>query len=212
MQPTSILSIAMNNIKSVSLPNNTPFNTSFKTLAGSASIDLANGQIKISNLPILGNTQTPVYLYGPVKETFINLFGNTTYEYVIEVNPSTKATTIYKINADGTLTNATSTYDISKLPGTYKIIDTPFITPATTQQLSPTPTTTPSPTYVAVNMVDKLAEKGIKVLGAYLNNPMPNALQYSSPGTFLSQIDYHGDTNIYSPLIRMGKKWKNSQI
>ena len=66
---------------------------------------------------------------------------------------------------------------------------------------------TPIPTFTSASVsADKLAEKGIKVLGSYLNNPMPYALKYSSPGTFLSQIDYKGSTNIYSPLIQMKKQ------
>ena len=56
------------------------------------------------------------------------------------------------------------------------------------------------------NNLENLAEKSIKVLGSYLNNPMPGALKYSTPGTFISQIDYKGSTNVYSPLLIFGKK------
>ena len=54
----------------------------------------------------------------------------------------------------------------------------------------------------------QLLEKIIKMAGTYLNNPMhkaiPKAMNYAFPGTFVSQIDYTGSTNIYSPLLQLG--------
>ena len=50
----------------------------------------------------------------------------------------------------------------------------------------------------------KLFDKGLQMLGSYINNPMPGVLQKSTPGTFISQIDYRGATNVYSPLIQFG--------
>jgi hypothetical protein len=53
------------------------------------------------------------------------------------------------------------------------------------------------------NMTYKLLEKGITMFGTYLNNPMEHVLKHSNPGTFISQIDYKGSTNVYSPYIKM---------
>ena len=54
----------------------------------------------------------------------------------------------------------------------------------------------------------KLMNRGLKVLGSYLNNPMNNALKYSSPGTLINQINYKGASNLYSPLLKLKTREK----
>ena len=146
--------------------------------------------------------------HGKVDAQYCDKLGGTYINHVY-VNENSITSTTTPSTTPPILMSTTTTTPSTTPP---ILMSTTTTTPSTTPPILMSTTTTtmletPIPTFTSASVsADKLAEKGIKVLGSYLNNPMPYALKYSSPGTFLSQIDYKGSTNIYSPLIQMKKQ------
>ena len=74
-----------------------------------------------------------------------------------------------------------------------------------------TPTSTGvQPTSTSSSLTqNEMLDYALKFFSTYMkgSSTQSNVRNYSAPGTFASQIDYHGSTNVYSPLIEMNGRY-----